>query len=75
MWAAGRWAAARPPSDAWLPADGSARSRPSSGSVSALPADAPRAGAGGVVLAVPAAGLQQLHLVAAVSARPPELRV
>nr|KAF6342601.1 coiled-coil domain containing 34 [Pipistrellus kuhlii] len=40
MWAAGRWAAARPPSDAWLPADGSARSRPSSGSASALPADA-----------------------------------
>ncbi|CAK6449294.1 unnamed protein product [Pipistrellus nathusii] len=40
MWAAGRWAAARPPSDAWLPAGGSARSRPSSGSVSALAADA-----------------------------------
>ncbi|XP_054580558.1 coiled-coil domain-containing protein 34 isoform X4 [Eptesicus fuscus] len=40
MWAAGRWGAARPPSDAWFPADCSARSRPSSGSVSALTADA-----------------------------------
>ncbi|XP_070282729.1 coiled-coil domain-containing protein 34 isoform X2 [Myotis yumanensis] len=40
MWAAGRWGAARPPSDAWFPADCSARSRPSSGSVSAPTADA-----------------------------------
>ncbi|KAK1335864.1 hypothetical protein QTO34_003662 [Cnephaeus nilssonii] len=40
MWAAGRWGAARPPSDAWFPADCSARSRPSSGSGSALTADA-----------------------------------
>lgn len=45
MWVAGRWGAARPPSDAWFPADCGARSRPSSGPVPALTANARGQGA------------------------------
>ncbi|XP_059565151.1 coiled-coil domain-containing protein 34 isoform X1 [Myotis daubentonii] len=52
MWAARRWGAARPPSDAWFPADCSARSRPSSGSVSAVTADARGQGLEAVAVSV-----------------------